>query len=42
MNGSAEALPNLGPLRTPRQKKARVPDYHPGTPELAMQVRVPL
>jgi hypothetical protein len=42
MTGSAEARPNLGAPRTPRQEKPRIPDDHPGNPELAMQVRVPL
>ena len=42
MTGSAEAQPNLGAARTPRPEKPRIPDYHPGNPELAMQVRVSL
>lgn len=42
MNGSTGALPNPGALRPGQQERPGSPTTTSGTPELALQVRVPL
>jgi hypothetical protein len=41
-HGPIGTVPDLVAMRSRQQEKERVPDYDPGTPELGLQVGVPL